>query len=394
MAQVFGCMKGFEAPLPRMDTGVSGKGDITVKETSVESKDDEVKTFKPSCVFYKDDFREADCDNQHVSHARDLLSYYRFHVQGIENLIYHHDDVKRQYKESERSRKALAAELDKTESDLKATKGALEQTHGKLVTTHKELASTKDTLAKSNADLNKTKETLSATENKLDASQKDLTKTRDALSKTQAQLKETQTDFSKTKDKLESTILKLDQTNNALNHTKTELSRTEETLKSTKEKLSATETELTNLKNEYDTDIKRLRENLKVANQGEKKAREEATELDSTRDRLEGEVFDLKQQLKARGTTPPAFLHYNDRTRGDIYLDHVVYGGKVITDKAVLNALLEHAKNRTPFTVSNTFMGGDPWRHETKSFTAVYAVGGKGPFKYLNAKEHEETKFV
>ena len=102
-------------------------------------------------------------------------------------------------------------------------------------------------------------------------------------------------------------------------------------------------------------------------------------------------------EAKTARTTAEAraadFLQKINRTRGKYYIDQVVYGGIDITSQTVINKLLEHAVNGTNFKITNDLMGGDPWRRETKSFTAVYTVGGKGPFKYINCREHDEVRF-
>lgn len=129
-------------------------------------------------------------------------------------------------------------------------------------------------------------------------------------------------------------------------------------------------------------------------------AREEARSFDAQRDKVEKEKRELQRQLQnietssETETSSAAFLQHDDRKRGDFYLDHVAYGGKVITDKKVLQDLLEKGANGTHFTIDNTLMRGDPWRLHCKSFTAVYAMGGKGPFKYLDKKEGEVAKFL
>ena len=62
-------------------------------------------------------------------------------------------------------------------------------------------------------------------------------------------------------------------------------------------------------------------------------------------------------------------------------------------DQAVIDKLLKHAVEGKPFQVTNSFFGGDPWRGTTKTFTAVYAVDGKGPFRSISQQEGQSVKF-
>ena len=120
MAQVFGCWKGTEIPFPENDTIITKK-DPVVSERPVNSND------------------AAGCDNEHISSARDLLSYYSLHVRAIGDLIGHHEDLERKLKESEKSAKTLTDKLRKAAGELNGTRTKLAETEIKLKTTTSEL---------------------------------------------------------------------------------------------------------------------------------------------------------------------------------------------------------------------------------------------------------------
>ena len=221
--------------------------------------------------------------------------------------------------------------------------------------------------------------------------------TQQALDGSKKALDATRHQLDKTTDKLKSTETKLDQTTDTLNKTKLEL-------KSKDELLTKTNSDLERIKSEFDQldsdhkDLKRSSDRTDVANEKlikEKEASDErANSLQVKFNKAEKDLAILTNEnndLLAKRSSP--FLHRRDRVRNGIYIDEVIYGGKVIDDKTIINKLLDRAANGKEFTITNDFMGGDPWRGETKSFTAVYAVGGMGPFKYINQKENQKAKF-
>ena len=106
---------------------------------------------------------------------------------------------------------------------------------------------------------------------------------------------------------------------------------------------------------------------------------------------VEKRLCDLQAQFRA-------FFRKARRTRcspqGDVYLDEVVYGGKPVEDQKVIDTLLSFAVSGKELKVDQGLMqGGDPLPGVTKTFTAVYAVGTKGPYKYINQKEGQYTRF-
>ena len=365
MAQVFGCFKTPDAPLPQDET-IVGKNKFntdsnTVKETPTELSNSfqDGMPREPACVLYTDDIFMPGCDNTFVSHGRDLLSYYRFHVRGIENLLNHHDEVERRLKESGKSSKALADRLEKTEDELKESTQMLEKTEGNLASTLKELEDT----------------------------QCELGNIKDQVERTLRKL-------SDTTDKLLSTEIKLEQVNDICNGIKLELKSREEVLKSTQVQLSGTQTELSDMQETYakldesyksaNERIDKLTTDLEEANKAKESADERADALQKKKDSADSETEKARKQLddlRAKASASSPFLHHANRTRGDFYIDEVMYGGAVINNQRVLDLLLEFAVKDKEFTVTNDLMGGDPWYGVVKSFTAGDAVGGKGPVR-------------
>ena len=119
--------------------------------------------------------------------------------------------------------------------------------------------------------------------------------------------------------------------------------------------------------------------------------------LEKEKDAAEEKAGDLETRLGdeivSREKITSTFLHHARRTRDDVYLDEVMYGGVVIQNQAVLDELLKHAAKRTQFTITNQLMGGDTWPDVKKTFTAVYAIGKKGPFRYVSQMEGQKVRF-
>ena len=350
MAQVFGCFKGTEVPLPLK--GPEGPDCVLVKEEPVE-------------------IAESRCDHEHVSHGYDLLAYYKFHVRGIENLLSHHEDTERKLKETERklkesekSRKALADRLENTEKDLKSTKDTLVSTQKQLKDTQSELDKNRNELTKTTKELQDTRKKLNETSQALETSEKALCKARQDLKEKTAALSKAQEEYQTLDEKHKATLQDLETAN-------VDLLKAREAYKKV-DKQYGEQRELT------------------------KKAQTERNTAVAKVEELEGQIEDLKNQindLQAEGGKGSKFIHHDDRKRGKFYIDEVMYGGKVISDKAVLSKLLDFAVKGEEFLISNTLMGGDPWHHNTKTFTAVYAIDGKGPFRYISQREHQKTKF-
>lgn len=338
MASLFGQMKGWEMPMPMP------KPDVVQNQPI-----------------------EPDGEDEHISHARHILSFYKFHVQGIDNLINHHDQ------EREARRKAEKAHRD-----------ALEQIKDELNQTREQLAATRSELETSTATSKKTKEALNTTEKKLESSKKELTTIK-------TQLQTTQADLSKTKDQLKTSEDKLQRAT-------AELSTTNGKLKETTANLEDFTAERDNLKLAIaglNRTIDRNKKDLKDANDGEKKANDLAKAKEDEKDaalQVRDEAETKFDNLLAKNGN--AFIYDENRKLKDYYIEYAVYGGVVVKDQDVIDKLLKNAVDRKSFTVTDKFFGANPRTINTKDiFTVVYAVKGKGPFKIISKKEGEPMKF-
>lgn len=346
MAPLFGQMKGWEMPMP--------KPDILVKSPNIE----------------------PDCEDEHISHARHILSFYKFQVHGVENLIDHHN-------QSQEAR-------GKAEKELKEVQDALEKTKIELGETNKQLATTRNELKANITALNNSKEALKTTEKKLSATQKELATTQTNLNATKTQLQTTQADLNQTKDRLKTSEGKLQQTT-------AELTNTKATLKQTTAHLTEQTTRRENFEKSYMDGKKSyaaLEDKLAEANKSQDEALEKANSLEKAKDAAEKNERNAQNELRDfRLKGVESFLNRPNRSRGKFYIEHATYGGKVINDQVVIDKLLSHAVEGKSFRITNEFFGGDPWKGPTKAFTAVYAVNGKGPFRSITQKEAESAKF-
>ncbi|MCJ1466172.1 hypothetical protein MMC07_004791 [Pseudocyphellaria aurata] len=303
----------------------------------------------------------SDDEDEHISHARHILSFYKFHVQGIDNLINRHDQ------EREARRKA--------EKELG---GALKQIQAELNQTREQLAITCSELETSTAASKKTKEALNNAEKNLDLTRKELTTTK-------TQLQTTQADLSKTKDQLKISEGKLQRAT-------AELSITNEKLKD----LEGVPKERDNLKlaiQQLNGTLIEKTKDLKKANDGER----EANDLVKAKEKEKDDAFTARDEAQTKygnllATNGNAFIHQENRKRGDYYIEYAAYGGNVVTE-GVINKLLQHAVERRSFTIDDQFLCGGTKKNTKDVFTVVYAVKGKGPFKIVSKKEKDTMKF-
>ena len=79
-------------------------------------------------------------------------------------------------------------------------------------------------------------------------------------------------------------------------------------------------------------------------------------------------------------------------SRGDLYIDQILYGGKIFRDQVTIDRFLGLLKDRVAFEVHNRLFPEDPWYRKEKTLTVAYSVGG-GELKYLNAKEWDTVSF-
>ncbi|KAL8747781.1 MAG: hypothetical protein Q9190_000387 [Brigantiaea leucoxantha] len=352
MAQVFSGFKAANVPSP-----IKGNGAI-IKETPL-----------------------GDCSNEHLSNSRDLLTYYQFHVRAIEGLIKHHEETERKLKESEKSRKALKDRLDNTENELGQTKAKLEETENNLTHTLKEL---RDSQCE-HKDTNKTTDKLKSTEKNLKQAKDGLNEMKHKFESSEGQLRDTQAKLS------------------SLEEEKASLAERYKELNISKQKAIEERDEANERADEADKrageEDKRADKEDKRADEADKRAEEakkRAKTLQSERDGFDQKAQAIQKQyddLLKISKSNSSFIHRSNRTRGDIYIDEIMYGGTVINDQKVINKLLDYAESNKEFTITNDLMGGDTWRGTTKSFTAVYAVGKKGPFKYISQQEYQKVRF-
>lgn len=331
MAQVFSSVGSPDFPLLQKS--------LIVEETPVE----------PDDLFEKANF-ESVCKNEHVLNGYKLQSYYQFQARTIENLLKHHEETERKLKISETARDDLEKKLTRTEKERDDAKGKLAEALVELKETKDKLAMTEEELKIALDDLESKDRELAILRTKLQKAQKDLEPKDEELGRLRAQLFGAQEDLKNEKD--------INKKNRKL--------------------IEERELKLTEAHKKRDTLLKELSELAPKKDAAEKEIQ-----------KLQKEKQDLQDSIKNF-----AFLRHPKNIRDDIYIDEVTYGGEVLKDQSVLKQLLEYAAENKEFKITNKLWGRDPWTGVEKSFSAVYAVGNKGPFKYINKREGEFAKFV
>ena len=376
-------------------------------------------------------------DDEGIQHAYELVHFYKFHVQAIEELIHRHEDLERRYKESENSRNALATKLHNTEIDLKGVKATLEESKENLrkeknahEKTKADLREAKEDLKKeivshqkTNVALEKSKEELrkeqfshQKTKEMLEESKDELKRekylhqtTKDKLKTSEEQLKATTSQLQQTIDKLEHAIIELRQTNTELTKVKGELEKDKDLLAKAQSDLARTRNELCKARENYVSADKRAEDNRrqldeairneKAANIRARDANDRADNLEEERDMLNKEVDNLKKALeKANASSNESctglhVIRKPNHTCGNVYIDEIIYGGKAFDDKKTVDTFLQLLKNKTVFEVHNRLFPEDPWHLNLKTLTVAYSVDGK-PFQYLIGKEWEQVRFT
>ncbi|MCJ1470734.1 hypothetical protein MMC07_009381 [Pseudocyphellaria aurata] len=312
-------------------------------------------------------FPDSDCEDEHISRARHISSFYKSHFQIIDNLICHHDNERRARLDAEERAASFERRFNESEAKRKDLSSKLEA---------------------NTADLKKTKENLQTTNQKLDATKKELTTT-------QANLNEITEKFNTSESKLH---------------------KTADDLKATKKTLQQTSNELKEAKERRVKETVELEKKLAEANKGEKAAKADVLSLTKKNNDLEDrkdaaeerqreaerdaerKVDKARKNLQAAEDRANKFFRGSNRKAGKFYLDLVVYGGVEIENKAVIDTLLKHAVHGTSFTISNDLLGGDPWaktdyKGKPKTFTAFYAVNDQGPFESISQLEGQPVKF-
>ena len=376
-------------------------------------------------------------DDEGIQHAYELVHFYKFHVQAIEDLIHRHEDLERRYKESENTRNALATKLHNTESELKTVKATLEESKEDIrkekishQKTKADLMEAKEDLKKENATHQKTKVALEESkeelrkekvshqktkamleESKDEIKREKLShqKTKDKLKASEDQLQTTTSQLQQTIDKFEHAIIELRQTNTELTKVKAELVANKDMLAETRADLARTGNELCKTRENYASADKRAEDNRrqldeaihneKAANIRARDANDRADKLEEERDILNKEVDNLKKALeKANASSNDSctglhVIRKPNHTCGNVYIDEIIYGGKAFDDKKTINIFLQLLKNKTIFEVHNRLFPEDPWHINLKTLTVVYSVDGK-PFQYLIGKEWEKVRFT
>ena len=299
----------------------------------------------------------VDCDDEHIIQAEHIVAFHEHHAQTIKSLIRHYKSLEHRFEESETTRKALFAKLEKTETELKASTKAHEATKTELAGARKDLASTKETLKTTEQKLTKTRDELKTSEGKLQKANEDLKATTAKLEPTQSKLATKEADHKKLSE--------------SYKNARKDVEKLEKDLE--KEQLRS-DTELTALREQKDKEINKLRKELS-------RLRDVRQELDD---------------LEAEGSKAAAatFMKQPGHSRDDVYIDEVIYGGVNIKDLATIKKLLDFAVSGKEFTIINDLLGGDPWVGTKKTFTAVYSLDGKGPFRHWSCQEGQTARFA
>ena len=345
--------------------------------------------------FYHGKPREIYHDDECVQHAYELVKFYKFHVQSIENLIHRHEELERRYKESEDSRNALATKLHNTESELKSVKLTLEESE--------------EELRKEKISHQKTKLMLEESKDRIKREELDHQKTKEKLRCSEEKLQVTTTQLQQITDKFEHAIIELRQAKDELTKVKAELVTTKDMLSKAQDDLAKAKNELCKVRENYNSADKRAEDNRrqldeaiqkeKDANKRAREANDRADKLEEERDILNKEVDSLKKKLEKANVsnndscTGLHVIRKPNRTCDNLYIDQIIYGGKTFDDKKTIDIFLQLLKAKTVFEVHNRLFPEDPWHVNLKTLTVVYSVDGK-PLQYLIGKEWEKVRFT
>ena len=348
-------------------------------------------------------------DDEGIQHAYELVHFYKFHVQAVEELIHRHEDLERRYKESENSRNALATKLHNTEIELKGVKADLEESKENLRREKKAHEKTKADLREAKEDLKKEIVSHQKTTVALEKSTEALHKEQVAHQRTKEMLEESKDELKREKFLHQTTKDKLKTSEEQLTKVKGELEENKHILTQTQSDLARTRSELCKARENYASADKRAEENRrqrdeaicneKAANIRAREANDRADRLEEERDMLNKEVDNLKKALEkanASNNDSCTGLHVirkPNHTCGNVYIDEIIYGGKAFNDKKTIDTFLQLLRNKTLFEVHNRLFPEDPWHLNLKTLTVVYSVDGK-PFQYLIGKEWEKVRFT
>jgi chromosome segregation ATPase len=398
--------------------------------------------------------------------AADLLEFYKRAGEGIQHIVDDYnserdrrakatamaEEWERRYKESETSRNALAAKLERTEQELRETTADLRHSQSELRKTQAELNHSQSELHKTQVDLRYTKDQLTTVEEKLrlsqsklhetqaelqhsrselDKSQANLHRTKELLATTEENLRHARSELGETRSKLhalekqlscmrkevEDAKRHLEQLKKDIAHAKHELKEKEAELKAKEKKLLHAENEARearvelqkikeslaefeeankNLKQccgEYDEQVDDLRKKLADALEHEEEANGKAYKVEKEKDETENALAHVRQDLtKLRAERSSLFLgDRRVRERAPFFIVGVVYGGQDITKETVIRDILDHAVAGKPFHIENGTMGGDPRYGTRKSATIAYTVHNRGPIRFVSGWEHDKV---
>ena len=136
----------------------------------------------------------------------------------------------------------------------------------------------------------------------------------------------------------------------------------------------------------------RNQENLDKANERARASHLLADGLENDKEILQKRNNDLSRQLENAGASTPSYKPKPDHSLGNVYIDIIIYGGKIFDDSKTVDTFLHLLKDKTTFEVHNKLFPADPWPLHSKTLVVVYSVDGK-PFEYLHAKEGGKVSF-
>ncbi|KAF7563761.1 hypothetical protein G7046_g377 [Stylonectria norvegica] len=102
--------------------------------------------------------------------------------------------------------------------------------------------------------------------------------------------------------------------------------------------------------------------------------------------RLSKAYIDLEEANETLAKVLP-FVHEGE-SNDVIRIHGICWGPKQITDHTVYQRLLDHAKARRSFQVSNSLLIHDTWVGQGKNLTIAYSLPNQGPLKFLVAIYH------
>ena len=315
------------------------------------------------------------------SPIREILAYHKFHVKVIEEFIVQYDELERKYERSETVRKLLESQNTQKDKRIKELETIVAQRDLTIKDLTANVASLEKRLKEKDDEIARKDQRIKDLETVIAQRDETIKGLRDMNALLEEEIKQ--------KDE------EIAELNLALEKKNVEIRRLEEENDRLETKLREANESYNKLQREYCQAIEELEERLATANCKIGKLERDSSELEAAKAKAERDAREAKRKLAdlcANGEK--VFMHHPDRARGGVYIDEVVYGGTVIKEQGVFKDLLNYAVNGKDFTVSNDLMKGDPWKGTEKSLVIAYTTSGKGPFKYINAREGKKVRFV